>query len=94
VLVEGRKLFLSAASAIERDAWCVRVWTRALSPIALPPPRMTTIAMRQQRWQYVKKSTAVGQAPDARLVHLLSGCSETSVDLCALPCTLEKVSEC
>jgi hypothetical protein len=37
VLVEGRKLFLSAASAIERDAWCVRVWTRALSPIALPP---------------------------------------------------------
>lgn len=35
VLVEGRKLFLSAETAAERELW------------------MTTIATRQQRWQYL-----------------------------------------
>jgi Ran GTPase-activating protein (RanGAP) involved in mRNA processing and transport len=47
--------------------------------------------MRKQRWQYVKKSQAVGYAPDPRLMHLLSGHSESHVDLSGAVATLEKI---
>jgi hypothetical protein len=73
VLIEGRKLFLSAETALERDSW------------------ISTIEMRKQRWQYVKKTQAVGHAPDPRLMHLLSGQSESHVDLSGAVASLEKM---